>query len=80
MRIRVTHETSFAFSGPARALHLTLRMTPRSFESQYVLRWRVGCDIDASLRPSEDAFGSVVHTSELAQAGRALDRLGGRRG
>jgi transglutaminase-like putative cysteine protease len=61
MRIRVTHETSFAFSGPARALHLTLRMTPRSFESQYVLRWRVGVDIDASLRPSEDAFGSVVH-------------------
>jgi transglutaminase-like putative cysteine protease len=61
MRIRVTHETTFAFTGPARALHLALRMTPRSFESQYVLRWRVSANIDASLRPSEDAFGSVVH-------------------
>ena len=61
MRIRVSHETTFAFAGAPRALHLALRMTPRSFESQYVLKWRVGVDLDASLRAHEDAFGSVVH-------------------
>ena len=39
---RIFHETKFAFSQPVRALHLALRLTPRSFESQYVLRWRLG--------------------------------------
>ena len=63
MRIRVFHETSLKFSQPVRSLQLALRMTPRSFESQYVLRWRVGVDLDATLRPSEDAFGSVVHAA-----------------
>jgi transglutaminase-like putative cysteine protease len=62
MRIRVSHETKLAFSSPARALHLALRMTPRSFESQYVLRWRVGVDLDAALKPREDAFGAVVQS------------------
>ncbi|MDE3177080.1 MAG: transglutaminase family protein [Pseudomonadota bacterium] len=61
MRIRVFHETKLAFSQPVRSLHLALRLTPRSFESQYVLRWRVGVDLDATARLSEDAFGSVVH-------------------
>ena len=61
MRIRVFHETKLAFSGPTRSLHLALRLTPRSFDSQYVLRWRVGCDLDGALRPREDAFGSIVH-------------------
>jgi transglutaminase-like putative cysteine protease len=62
MRIRVSHETKLAFPQPARSLQLVLRMTQRSFESQYVLRWRVGVDLDATPRTSEDAFGSVVHS------------------
>ncbi len=62
MRIRVSHETKLAFSAPARSLHLNLRLTPRSFESQYVLRWRVGVDLDATLKPREDPFGSVLHS------------------
>ena len=62
MRIRVAHETRLAFSAPVRSLHLHLRMTPRSFDSQYVLRWRIGVDLDATLRPREDAFGSVVRS------------------
>src|SRR5512135_2038229 len=61
MRIRVFHEIKLQFSAPVRSLHLHLRLTPRSLESQYVLRWRVGADLNAALRPREDAFGSVVH-------------------
>jgi len=61
MRIRVSHETNLTFSAPVRSLHLNLRLTPRSFESQYVLRWRVGVDCDATLRAREDAFGAVMH-------------------
>jgi transglutaminase-like putative cysteine protease len=62
MRVRVSHEIKLAFSAPARSLHLNLRLTPRSFESQYVLRWRVAADLDATLKPREDAFGSVMHS------------------
>ena len=61
MRIRVLHETKLSFPTPPRALHLHLRLTPRSFDAQYVLRWRVETDLMASLRPREDAFGSVVY-------------------
>lgn len=61
MRIRVLHETKLKFATPARMLHLHLRLTPRSFDAQYVLRWRVETDLMSSLRPCEDAFGSVVY-------------------
>ena len=61
MRIRVLHETKLSLPAPARALHVHVRLTPRSFEAQYVLRWRVETDLMATLRPREDAFGSVVH-------------------
>ncbi len=61
MRIRVRHETKICFPAPPRALHVHLRMTPRSFDAQYVLRWRVESDLLTALRPREDAFGSVVH-------------------
>ena len=62
MRVRVSHEIRLAFSAPARSLHLNLRLTPRSFESQYVLRWRVGVDLNATLKPRQDAFGAVMHS------------------
>ena len=61
MRIRVVHETKISFPSPARAFHAHVRLTPRSFDAQYVLRWRLESDLDAPLRPREDAFGSVVH-------------------
>ena len=38
-----------------------LRLTPRSFDSQYVLRWRLSVDVDGALRRCEDSLGNVVH-------------------
>jgi transglutaminase-like putative cysteine protease len=61
MRIRVSHEIRLAFAAPVRSLHLNLRLTPRSFDSQQVSRWRVGVDLDATLKPREDSFGSLLH-------------------
>ncbi len=61
MRIRITHSTTFAYAPAARSVIQNLRLTPRSFESQYVMRWRVGVDIDGSLRSSEDSLGNVMH-------------------
>ncbi len=61
MRIRISHHTTFAYAPPARSVIQNLRLTPRSFESQYVLRWRVSVDVDGSLRQSEDSLGNIMH-------------------
>jgi transglutaminase-like putative cysteine protease len=61
MRIAIAHHTTFAFSPPARALVQNLRLTPRSFDSQYVLRWRLSVDVDGALRRCEDSLGNIVH-------------------
>jgi transglutaminase-like putative cysteine protease len=60
MRIRIAHETTFSYASPARWIIQNLRLTPRSFDSQYVMRWRVNVDIDCGSRLSEDCFGNVV--------------------
>jgi transglutaminase-like putative cysteine protease len=61
MRIIIDHQTTYAFAPPARALVQNLRLTPRSFDSQYVLRWRLSVDVDGALRRCEDSLGNVVH-------------------
>jgi transglutaminase-like putative cysteine protease len=60
MRIRVSHQITHRFSPPARTVNQILRLTPLSFDSQYVLRWRVHVDADGSLRETEDAHGNAV--------------------
>jgi transglutaminase-like putative cysteine protease len=62
MRIKIAHDTTYAYSSPARTLVQNIRLTPRSFDSQYVLRWRVSVDIDGMLRHSEDSLGNLVHS------------------
>ena len=62
MRIRIAHETTFAYAPPARSVIQNLRLTPRSHDSQYVMRWRVTADIDGLLRQSEDSLGNIVHS------------------
>ncbi|MGD9669041.1 MAG: transglutaminase domain-containing protein [Hyphomicrobiaceae bacterium] len=61
MRIRIRHETSYAYTSPARSALQLLRLTPRSSEGQFVRRWRVEVDVDARLDRSEDAFGNITH-------------------
>jgi transglutaminase-like putative cysteine protease len=62
MRIRIAHETTYAYSTPARWIIQNIRLTPRSFDSQYVIRWRVSVDIDGMLRHAEDSLGNLVHS------------------
>jgi transglutaminase-like putative cysteine protease len=61
MRIKISHQTSYAYAPAARSVIQNLRLTPRSFDSQYVLRWRVAVDVDCFLRQSEDSLGNIVH-------------------
>ena len=60
MRIRVSHQIIHRFDPPARTVNQILRLTPLSFDSQYVLRWRVDIDADGALRETEDAHGNAV--------------------
>jgi transglutaminase-like putative cysteine protease len=60
MRIRVSHQIIHRFAPPARMINQMLRLTPLSFDSQYVLRWRVDVDADGALRQVEDAHGNPV--------------------
>jgi transglutaminase-like putative cysteine protease len=61
MRIRVRHETTYAYGEPVRSAVQMLRMTPRSNETQFVRQWRVSLDADARLDRGEDAFGNITH-------------------
>ena len=73
MRIRISHETTYAYAPPARSIIQILRLTPRSFEAQYVVRWRISTDIDSILRQSEDSLGNIVHS--FSHAG-PIERIG----
>ncbi len=60
MRIRISHEIVHRFAPAARTINLNLRLTPHGFDSQYVLRWRLGVDVDGALRQGEDAHGNIL--------------------
>lgn len=62
MRIRIDHETRYAYDRAARFIVQVVRLTPRSTEGQQIRDWRIETDVDAHLRRSEDAFGNIVHT------------------
>jgi transglutaminase-like putative cysteine protease len=72
MRIKISHETTFTYSPSARWIIQNLRLTPRSFDSQYVMRWRVSVDLDGALRHNEDALGNIVHTFSYQSDARKI--------
>src|ERR1700744_4055167 len=71
MRIRIEYATSYAYDAPARAAQI-LRLTPRPHEGQHIGSWRIDCDADVRLTPSEDAFGNIVHRLETEGRTRSL--------
>src|ERR1700761_2209241 len=73
MRIKISHETSFAYAPPAKSVIQVLRLTPRSYEGQHVLRWRISTDIDCVLRQTQDSPGNVPHTLSYA---RPIEHIG----
>jgi transglutaminase-like putative cysteine protease len=61
MRIRIRHETAYAYETPAKAVIQTLRLTPRDCSAQHVLKWRIELDVDGRLRAGEDPLGNLTH-------------------
>ena len=61
MRIRVNQNTVYRYDPPAAGLIKVLRLTPRNYEGQYVVSWRIDITPDARLAAHEDAFGNITH-------------------
>ncbi|MBM6581814.1 transglutaminase family protein [Microvirga sp. BT689] len=62
MRIRITHETVYNYSEPARSAIQLLRLTPRGYDSQTVLSWNIDLDGEARLMRQEDWYGNIIHS------------------
>lgn len=62
MRLKLRHETLYAYDEPARGAVQVLRLTPRNHATQFVRRWRVEIDADCRLDRDEDAYGNITHT------------------
>ncbi len=61
MRIRIAHRNVYRYDPPATGVIQVLRLTPRNYEGQYVVRWRIDVSADARLAAREDAFGNITH-------------------
>jgi transglutaminase-like putative cysteine protease len=61
MRLRVAHRIDHRYDPPASGVIQVLRITPRNYEGQYVVRWRIDVSADARLNAHEDAFGNISH-------------------
>ena len=72
MRLRIRHQSTYAYATPANSVTQLLRLTPRSHDGQFVVDWRVEVDHDCRLQQAADAFGNVVHSFTLAGSLTAL--------
>ncbi|MGA7233674.1 MAG: transglutaminase family protein [Xanthobacteraceae bacterium] len=61
MHVRIHHSTVYRYDPPAAGAIQLLRLTPRDFDGQHVVRWRIDLSADAHLTPREDAFGNITH-------------------
>ncbi|PVE26019.1 transglutaminase [Microvirga sp. KLBC 81] len=66
MRIRITHETVYRYSEPAKSAIQWLRLTPRGHEGQTVLSWNIDVDCEAKLLRREDWYGNIAHSLFVA--------------
>ncbi|MDF7777095.1 transglutaminase family protein [Sphingomonas sp. AOB5] len=60
MRIAIDHRSHYRFSAPQDRIVQMLRLTPCDTETQTVVNWHIGVDIDARLRNAFDGYGNAV--------------------
>ncbi len=72
MRLRIRHETTYAYDTAAKRALQALRLTPRGHDGQFIVDWRIDIDHDCRLDTSQDAFGNTLHTFTIDGA---IDRL-----
>lgn len=62
MRMRIQHETAYAYQTAASRAIQVVRLTPRGHDGQFVVNWRIDVDHDCRLEASTDPFGNRVHS------------------
>jgi transglutaminase-like putative cysteine protease len=72
MRLRIAHSSVFRYDPPATGVIQVLRLTPRNYEGQYIVGWRIEVTPDVRLAAHDDAFGNITH---VFTAGGPLDEL-----
>ena len=61
MRVQIHHGTVYRYDPPATGAIQLLRLTPRDYDGQHVVRWRIDLSADARLTAHEDALGNITH-------------------
>ena len=61
MRLRIAHSIVHRYEPPAASVIQVLRLTPRNYEGQYIINWRIDVSGDTRLNAHEDAFGNLTH-------------------
>jgi transglutaminase-like putative cysteine protease len=61
MRLRIAHSIVHRYEPPAAGVIQVLRLTPRNYEGQYVINWRIDVSGDTRLNAHDDAFGNLTH-------------------
>jgi transglutaminase-like putative cysteine protease len=61
MRLRIAHSIVHRYEPPAAGVIQVLRLTPRNYDGQYVIDWRIDVSGDTRLNAHEDAFGNLTH-------------------
>jgi len=62
MRLKIVHETAYRYTAPAGRAIQVLRLTPRGFDGQFVINWRIDIDHDCRLTSAADPFGNALHS------------------
>lgn len=61
MRLRIAHSTTYRYEPPATGVIQIIRMTPRSYDGQYVADWQVFVSTDSRMQMHQDAYGNITH-------------------
>jgi transglutaminase-like putative cysteine protease len=61
MRLRIRHDIVARYDEPVTLASRSLRLSPRTFDGQYVRAWHLDITGDCRQARSSDAFGNIVH-------------------
>ncbi len=56
------HETAYRYATPAARAIQNLKLTPRSYDGQFVVSWRIDVDRDCRLETLADPFGNIGYS------------------
>lgn len=66
MRLRIVHEIAASFEPAVPLAIREIRMSPRTYDGQYVGDWRIDVDHDCRLDRVLDAYGNLLHDFSVA--------------